>query len=256
MNSRARTILGILCVAAITATVGLAVSYTTIRRAFVEETRSNLMRMANILARSLDGDALASLGIQDQASGRYQAEKDKFRHFREAVPELRIAYFYRPTARPGVMEIVLDGLEASEPDAVAAQPESRFYDAAKNQADQMVAGLEKPAADDGPTPDEAGVWLSGYAPVAARDGRIVGAVGVDLPAVSLQKRQIQLFGLLLLSSFASLATVFALGVAAASRQAPTRNGNSAPETTPTPWPGSSPVALAPAAATRGNVRRD
>jgi hypothetical protein len=217
MNRRARTILSILCIAAITATISLAVSFTTIRRAFLDQTRTNLMRLASVLARSLDGDALAGMSLEDQSSERYQTEKDKFRRFREAVPELRMAYFYRATRRPAVLEVVLDALEAGEPDALTEQPGTRFYDAGRVHADQMVAGLTRPAADEGLTADDSGVWLSAYASVSARDGHVVGAVGIDAPARQIQRRQIQLFGLLLLSSVASLAAVFALGVAVAPR---------------------------------------
>jgi serine phosphatase RsbU (regulator of sigma subunit) len=210
MSIRKRMILAFSGVVLLGSLLSLYLSYSTTRAYFVEQTRSGLMQLASVMARSLDGDALRGLTILDQHGERYEAEKDKFRRFRAAVPEARFVYFYRQSERPGVLELVMDGLEPGQEDAVTERPEDRYYDAA--HAPQMIEGLQAPAADRELTEDRFGVWLSGYAPVYGSDGTRVGSVGLDLPATHVRQGQRELLTLLGLSSAAALTIALLAGL--------------------------------------------
>ena len=212
MGIKTRMILAFFGIVLLTSFVGLALSYSTTRRYFLDETREHLIKLAATVASTLDGDLLRTLTVEDMAKPEYQAEKDKLRRFIRAVPEARVAYFYRGIPdKPDIMELVVDALEPGDKDAISAKPEDRYYDTKQNDAPEMRAGLVRATADPDVTSDEFGVWLSGYAPVLASDGTAVGAFGLDLPARHVHEGQQELLLRLGLCTAASLAVALLVG---------------------------------------------
>jgi serine phosphatase RsbU (regulator of sigma subunit) len=213
MGIKTRMILAFFGIVLLASVLSLTLSYTTTRRYFIEETRGHLAKLASTVAANLNGDVLRSLTIEDLAKPEYQTEKDKLRRFARAVPEARVAYFYRAIPdKPGVMDLVVDALEPGQKDAVTPDPNDRYYDTIQNDTPEMRAGLAKATADPELTTDESGVWLSGYAPVFASDGTPVGAFGLDLPAKNVLEGQRELLTLLGLSVAGALAVALLVGL--------------------------------------------
>lgn len=166
--------------------------YFTASRTFRQELRERLMGTASTTATLLDGAEHASLKSErDPAYLRIQA---LLKRIKAANPDVRYLYTMR-LDDSGTWRFVVDATPSGDPDHSAL---NEAYVADDADADAtMRAGLASSAADETFHADKYGTWLSGYAPIKDRDGRVSGIVGVDLSARRVLREEGQLVNIAL-----------------------------------------------------------
>lgn len=151
----------------------------------LEENHFNLVQnelttIASVGAASINGDTVASwLNPEVQKTEKYIAVKEFLTNLKAANANIQDIYIMRKGAAERALVFLLD-IDESEDAATFNQ----LYDSAG--APEMLAGFERPAADQEYTTDKWGITLSGYAPIKNSQGQVVAIIGVDYDAQSIQ----------------------------------------------------------------------
>lgn len=115
----------------------------------------------------------------DESTDGYRRLRASLVAVRKANPGIRNVYTMRKQPNGG-WTFVVDSEENPKDMSHPGDP----YDA--TECPRMDDGLEAPTADDKPTPDAWGIWLSGYAPIKDSNGRVDGMLGLDMSLAQLQ----------------------------------------------------------------------
>lgn len=159
-----------------------------------EQLRERLRSTAAVAALAIDPYLVESITGPDAVnSPQYQDLVSKLDRIRDSGQNIRFAYIMRRTGDPLKLEFVADADAAltmeeldrnndSEigQDEVVAYP-GDIYDITAIPVLQNEAFVQPTVGKD-VTVEEWGRFISGYAPIATGDGRVVGVVGIDMDA--------------------------------------------------------------------------
>lgn len=183
--TRRRPLRAALVVAIVSLAVGLVgVLWTAwrARSAQVDAVRDEVRRLATAVAATVDPVAHQRLVHRLQTdSADYRAVLAPLLAIHESLPS--VTYIYTMVQRDGQYYFVLDTAtvltEDEEGGALIPSVVMERYEAPDPEL--MAAFREKKAqASREPHSDRYGTWVTGYAPILDTDGRMVGALGLDL----------------------------------------------------------------------------
>ena len=139
-----------------------------------EQLKDRLMMVAGVVSSTIDVEAHER--IRSDADPEYTQIKEQLNRLRAKSPGIRDLYTMRVSPGPDWYFVV----SAEPPESKAFSPYGAPYEVAK------VPGLQESlkglSASHAVYTDEYGVWLSGYAPVTEKDGKVRYVVGVDMSA--------------------------------------------------------------------------
>ena len=152
--------------------------YQVIRGRLWEDIRQRLYDIVNISAFQIDGDAHATLVDPNQEdNAAYIRIKRVLQNIRDRGTDIRFAYTWRQSPR-GQLIFIVDA--ETDPNEI-----SHLGDVYGNDDSSLLAelaALDHTMVDKEFTPDEWGIWLSGYAPFYRSDGQMEGLLGIDMSA--------------------------------------------------------------------------
>src|SRR3990172_7350916 len=152
--------------------------YQVIRGRLWEDIRQRLYDIVNISAFQIDGDAHATLVDPNQEdNAAYIRIKRVLQNIRDRGTDIRFAYTWRQSPR-GQLIFIVDA--ETDPNEI-----SHLGDVYGNDDSSLLAelaALDHTMVDKEFTPDEWGIWLSGYAPFHRSDGQMEGLLGIDMSA--------------------------------------------------------------------------
>jgi serine phosphatase RsbU (regulator of sigma subunit) len=198
LSFRAKLAIALLLLGVGTTAVALHFAWRRGRAVQLESLRSLLRTTTAAVSAEIDGDAHAALPLdasawRDRRHARLRALAERLKR---ANPRFREVYTVSVLDPPGPGKGRF--LLAEEPEEIGVE-----YDYARFPA--MVRGLEGPSADEDLLRDEYGRTISGYAPIRASDGRVVGILGIDVDASTVAAMRSHLRWLLLWSGLAATA---------------------------------------------------
>ncbi len=171
--------------------VGAYVVYRVATNRQFDRIQAELMARARAAARLIDGDTFSTLrDPAQQESPEYQQIQRTLVQVQQANPDIRFVYTMRKAPSSDKMLFVVDFPAQDQNGNGRIDEDEEMAELGEEYEPDLPAmheGLERPAADPGPTVDKWGTWLSGYAPIRNRAGESVGLVGVDMQAVRLQE---------------------------------------------------------------------
>ncbi|MDQ7798969.1 MAG: HAMP domain-containing protein [Candidatus Edwardsbacteria bacterium] len=159
---------------------GLAFFYTFnhTKKALKEQMRTELMAVASAVAVNIDGDLHAGIKPGDEGTPAFGAIGQALLRVQKANDHITYIYTMRKTEEGAVFVVDPD---PEEPCAIG-----EAYDEVN---DEMLAGFQRPSADNEFVTDQWGTFLSGYAPIRDSLGNSVGLVGVDMTSKDVLAKQ-------------------------------------------------------------------
>ncbi|MCB1614383.1 MAG: cache domain-containing protein [Pseudomonadales bacterium] len=139
------------------------------------EIRDGLVRTAQVIAATVDGDAHATFtGEEARNTPAYEAAIEPFRI---GIDIDLIAYVYTTVMKDGKVYFVLDPVPPEEEDAVEIMEEyeDALPDLIKAHQTQEIVVAEEPQTD------QWGTYISGYVPIHDSQGNFVAVLGLDIP---------------------------------------------------------------------------
>ncbi|VBB07524.1 Hypothetical protein LUCI_2773 [Lucifera butyrica] len=163
-------------------TAGIAyVLYGHIKQDHISFLRNDLKHMAAIAALQVNGDMLERLASPaEETSPAYQEIKRQLALIALQNPDIKYIYTLRKTDVAGMYSFIVD----ADPDQTSVAHLGQIYDGTALPA--MAAAFSAPAADPDFSTDQWGTTISGYAPVYNSRGQVVGIVGLDITADTVQ----------------------------------------------------------------------
>ncbi len=146
--------------------------YQVASKTWLEDLRARLRVDAALIAAEVDGDLHDRIHTADDPG--YEQVRAHLRQARALMPEVRDIYTMRQVDGT-LWQFVVD---AEAPDSPIYSPPETAYDMSQDPESQRA--VSGPVASSEVYLDEYGAWVSGYAPIYAADGRVVGIVGVDM----------------------------------------------------------------------------
>lgn len=185
------------------AAVALSFNYWSATRLLRNEVRENLHQLVTIAASEMDPSLVAAITRPEQTGDRdYRRASEPLLQLRKLVPEIYYAYVF--IRKPEGLTFTLDTTyyikskgDTSSPVTVGDLYVSPSEDATR------AAGTGLPTTTARPYTDHFGTFMSGYAPIRDRQGKVVGFVGIDFSLAQLQRKQFPLQFTYLLSLLAS-----------------------------------------------------
>lgn len=172
--------------------------YLNARSMNLQRMRAVVMDIAAAGALLIDAEDIAKLqNAADITKPEYAKVIATLNLIRRRHPDIQYAYIMRKTDDPGTLAFVADA-DSLYP----TRKEDVNGDGRIDKADQLVApgdpydvtlapgimsGFVVPTADESPTQDQWGTFISGAAPVKDATGHAVALLGVDMPASELDK---------------------------------------------------------------------
>lgn len=182
-----------------------------------QEQKLRLYSMATIAATGLDPALIAQIHVaEDYTKPAYIKLTQQLIAMRQANPDIRFAYIFRPTDNPSMFEFVADA-DSLDPYAVfdlnkdgiidesdELAPPGEPYDI--SETPELTEALTAPSITREPYSDQWGTYMSGFAPIKNDAGVTVAVVGIDIDIaryINLSQRIFSpfLFLLLLLVAF-------------------------------------------------------
>jgi len=159
---------------------GMAFLYTfnETKKALKEQMRTELMSVASAIAVNIDGDVHAKIKPGDEGTPAFRAIARTLLKVQKANDHITYIYTMRKTEEGAVFVV--------DPDDEEPAKIGELYEETN---DEMLAGFEKPSADNEYVTDQWGTFLSGYAPIRDSLGNSVGLVGVDMSSKEVIARQ-------------------------------------------------------------------
>ena len=169
--------------AALLVTVTNSIAFQTGFDAQFQQLRQTLMAIATTGALNIDGDLHDRIPREASSVNlpAYRELVQQLRAIRNAHPTIRYVYTLAPSKDSTRWHYLGDAEERK-----ASLP-GELYNASRYPS--MLAGLDGPSADPSLTYDEWGATLSGYAPIRAHDGRVVGILGIDMSGQEVARTQ-------------------------------------------------------------------
>lgn len=170
-------------------------AYFQCKRLVFEEVRTQARSLASSAAAAISGDLHSTIRTRnDEQTEAYQTLTLQLRKIRDANrrPDLYIRniYTFRSSAtNPAAVEFVVDAEEKPEDFSHVGDPLK--YQGMENE--QGLPDLAHVQADEDFIVDQWGEWLSASAPILDSQGKVVGAVGVDLQASDVRGKTRQVF---------------------------------------------------------------
>ena len=166
--------------------------------------RHSLMIIAQMAGLAVDAEALQKIpqtwdGVRSPA---YQEVNAKLQKVLEMNKPLQYVYILAKTKTPETLRFLMDVEAPGTPGSrrrSSARP-GDLYDA--SHFPEMMEGFLGPSADQKLQKDAWGVTLSGYAPIADKNGKVIAILGVDILADDISKMQQEIrrrMGVVLLS---------------------------------------------------------
>lgn len=179
--------------------------YVNATQTFRQELRVRLMGMASTTATLVDGTEHSSL--KSETDPGYLRIQALLKRIKAANPEMRYLYTMR-LDDSGTWRFVIDATPSGDPDHSALN-EAYVIDDPDAEL-SMREGLKGSEADQVFHTDKYGTWLSGYAPIKDRDGRVHGIVGVDMSARRVLREEARLVTMALYILLAGLLLALAI----------------------------------------------
>jgi len=187
--------------------------------------REHMLRMVNAAAGLVDGDLHGKLADPSQQGGEdYERALAPLVAFHRGVPE--IAYLYTLVEKNGRLCFVLDTATAADrlgfsrkmvASGLMEPYQSRSAEEDRAEMEALREGGSYVSKE--PFTDEFGTFLTALAPVKTRDGRNVGAVGLDLDVADyLAQLRSVILSVAVSSGFALFAALLVSGFVFRSRQ--------------------------------------
>lgn len=158
--------------------------YRSASSALRNEVREHLKAIAATTASQINQSQHDSIHTSaDETSSAYLNTKSMLESVRKANPAVRFIYTMRKSSKPDVWQFVVD----SESDPKLMSHVGDEYDVSK--LTEMKRSFSGPTADNEPSNDQWGWYISGYAPITAKNGRTDAIVGVDMSIDQLRKEE-------------------------------------------------------------------
>jgi PAS domain S-box-containing protein len=162
------------------AAIAQYVLYRQARHALDVEVKSRLLGLAAAASLLVDGDQHLHFRQGEENTPRYRRAIEPLARFQRIYPDLR--YVYTFTERDGKIYFLLDPTPPGDHDGDGVEDKSYLWDEYPEAGPAMFATLRTghPQVDPGTSADRWGTFWSAYAPILDRQGRVRGAVGVDM----------------------------------------------------------------------------
>ncbi len=155
--------------------------YGKAKNRLLEDTRTRLRDIASIAALEIDAGLHETLTDQTQEeSEAYRSVKKTMQRMRDSSTDIKYIYTMRYDDS-GAIRFVVDAEE--NPQDIAHLGE--IYDDASEFLQNHIAEMEQTLVEENFYSDEWGTWLTGYAPVYNRAGKIECILGIDIAADSI-----------------------------------------------------------------------
>ena len=152
-----------------------------------QATRDRLEAIAATAALQIDPNLHQMIRARpDESSEAYRRIKAVLTEIRDANPEIRYVHTMRATKVKNVWQFIVD----AETDPGSISHVGDKYDV--GEYPEMQKAFSGPSADEEPTEDEAGIWLSGYAPIRDSRNRVQGIVGLNMSLEELLRKEMEL----------------------------------------------------------------
>ncbi|MDP7477326.1 MAG: hypothetical protein QF442_02665 [Candidatus Peribacteraceae bacterium] len=159
--------------------------------------RERVIAIAATAAPDINGEETKKiLSWQDSIKPEYEKLINQLNSIRDRNPDIVYAYIMRPTNDINFFEFVVDAdsinlnsREDLNEDGLVndmVSPGQLWLDPYP-QDSAFHRGLIEPTADNQPTPDLWGVWISGHAPIRDNNDKVVAVLGVDMFASDVEK---------------------------------------------------------------------
>ncbi len=155
--------------------------YIRLTQALKSEVRSNLIRIATVAAAMVDGDAHRQfISPRQETTPAYFRAIKPLDQVQKASGDIK--YVYTCIIKQGQIYFVLDPTPPGDHDGNGIDDKSHIMQPYPEADAEMKTALRtgKAQADQEPTADQWGNFMSGYAPIRDSQNRLVGIVGVDL----------------------------------------------------------------------------
>ncbi len=179
-----------------------------------QQLRRQMQVLASTAALMIDAETFQQIPLNKGgvSSAAYQAVLRQLQALKAAHPSIKYVYTMRKTADPKVLQFVVDPqpvLRHGKRTIATAFP-GDSYDASRFP--DMLQAFEAPTADQFLAVDEWGAALSGYAPIRARTGAVVGILGMDMAAEQVYQLQQRLHKRIIAIVLVSLGVAVVLGI--------------------------------------------
>jgi len=147
------------------------------------EMKTALLETAESAAMLVDGDLHRTFIDPEMESGEdYQTETDKLRRFMQKNP--RLAYVYTTILTNDAVHFILDAALPGDLDGDGVDDHSYIMDTYESPSQELLTSLrmESIGIDQKAYTDIWGTFISAYAPVLDREGKVAGILGVDIRA--------------------------------------------------------------------------
>lgn len=171
------------------ATISGVTLYEAAYREQVQSIREELKNLARVAASLVDVDQHQRLVSADQTDSALHLEAlAPVVKFHESLPHLQ--FVYSGVLRSGKIHFVLDTQGRARNTPTSSMEKPPLFDVYEEQDPVMLEALQtgEVLANPEPWKDELGTFLSGFAPLKDRTGKLVGVVGVDISLRDFQSR--------------------------------------------------------------------
>ncbi len=163
----------------------------TLRTQAVESMRNSLRRAALSASFAIDADVHKQfVSPSQESSPEYTAAADRLASLKHALegPET-FKFIYTCILRDGKVFFVLDPTTAGDADGDGVDDKSHIMQEYPEAAPELLLTLQTGqfTVTAEPQKDQWGTFLSGYAPITGTDGKLAGAVGVDMELKTYEK---------------------------------------------------------------------
>jgi diguanylate cyclase (GGDEF)-like protein/PAS domain S-box-containing protein len=174
---------------AITVVVVALTLYKVSVDAIHDDIRADLTRIAEVAASNIDGDLHRTFTSRDQEkTAAYQTAIAPLRKLEKSSDQ--ISYIYTVVEANGGYRFVLDPTPQGDKDGDKIDDKSHIMQLWAQITDTAIDALHqhKAMAEEEPTTEQWGTFISGFAPFFDSKGKFVGIVGVDLDAKNFAAR--------------------------------------------------------------------
>lgn len=194
IRMRTKITIAVLGVALLIGIIVGSFSCMKMKNDLMDESREHTMEIAEIAARFVDGDVIASLQPGEEDTEKYKSVLEILQSF--LVDNSEIEYIYTMRKDGNDLVFVVDA-DTEEGAAIGEKYET--YEV----IEEAFSG--KVTVDEEVTTDQWGSVYSGFAPIYDSQGKIAGIVGVDCSVDSINKDVAHMTGTLLIIEFVCFA---------------------------------------------------
>lgn len=149
--------------------------------------REELLSLAQISSLQVDGDEHDKLTSPSQSSSQsYKSQNQKLANVLQHTRDIRFVYTVKKVG--GNYHFILDPTPPGDADGDGVDDKSYLMDPMDEPSTALIQAFElgTPTVDLDPTEDRWGTWISGFAPIKNKDGKVVAVIGLDRDYRSIQ----------------------------------------------------------------------